>query len=106
MVLATGSGTTHGISADRRNQGETRTFLVSGNGTWIEVYNCLGTLNRLKSAIMSADLLRGWKVNPLGLLQEAVSQLQNFQEPSLESFPLQLQLLSNDLENLIKYSLP
>jgi hypothetical protein len=81
-------------------------YLVSGNGAWIETYNCLGTLNRLESAIMSADLLRGLKVNPLGLLQEAVTQIQAFQEPSLEPFPLQLQLLSNDLERLIEYSLP
>jgi hypothetical protein len=45
-------------------------------------------------------------MNPLGLIQKAIDQILAFQEPKLEAFPLQLELLSNDLEKLIAYSLP
>jgi hypothetical protein len=81
-------------------------YLRVGNGPWIETYNCLGTLNQLEKAVMSADLLRGWKTNPLGLIQKASEQLLDLQEPMLKPYPLQLKLLSNDLERLIPYSLP
>jgi hypothetical protein len=61
---------------------------------------------QLEESVTSADLLRGWKADPRKLIQVVVEQLLAFQEPTLEPYPLQLELLSNDLEKLISYSLP
>jgi hypothetical protein len=81
-------------------------WLKSGNGPWIETYNCLGALNLLEKTVRSADLLRGWKTNPLVLIQKIVDQIQAFQEELLDPYQLQLKLLHNDLEALIAHSLP
>jgi hypothetical protein len=80
--------------------------LKLGNGPWIETYNCLGTLNSLEETVRRADLLRGWKANPVELVQKVEEQIQAFQEPLLEPYLMQLKLLHNYLEALIAYSLP
>jgi hypothetical protein len=58
----------------------------------------------LEESVMSADFFRGWRSNPVKLIQMALDQILALQDQRLEPLSVEVALLSNDLEELISYS--
>jgi hypothetical protein len=78
--------------------------LRAGNGPWGKAYECLGTLDQLEATIRGTDLRRKWKMDPVDLVCKLIRQIQAFQMPVLDPYLVELRLLSNDLETLLKHS--
>jgi hypothetical protein len=88
--------------------GEIKTILeqrdAAWRGRWDATYQCLGTLNVLELTVLSADVSRGWREDPKKLIELIIGQILSINDPQLEPFPLQLSVLSDDLEELTSYS--
>jgi hypothetical protein len=86
-------------------KGQLEYCLRVGNGPWIETYNCLGALDRLGDTVKRAHPVRKWKADPVKLIQELTQRIQDFQEPVLEPYLIQLALLENDFATLLAHPL-
>jgi hypothetical protein len=85
-------------------KGKLEFCLRAGNSPWGKTYECLRSLDQLEESAKSADLLRGWKSDPVKAVQETIKQIQAFQMPVLDPDLVELQLLSNDLKALLEHS--
>jgi hypothetical protein len=80
-------------------------WLRIGNAPWIETYKCLSELDWLRNVVKRAHPARKWEAQPVTLIRDLTQRIQDFQEPMLESYLLQLALLENDFEILLDHSL-
>jgi succinate dehydrogenase flavin-adding protein (antitoxin of CptAB toxin-antitoxin module) len=72
---------------------------------WGAVYQCMHRLKSLQFVMGTASRFRGWRLNPRVLVEGLLQEIREINEARLEDFKLQLELLDNDLEKLIVYSL-
>jgi hypothetical protein len=75
-----------------------------GDGPWKQIYECLGTLDHLEDAIKTADWRRGWKTNPVVVVQHLIRQVRGFQMPVLDPYLMASSLLYNNLKALWEHS--
>jgi hypothetical protein len=70
---------------------------------WGAIYKCLDLLKAFELVMEDASVTNGWTTDPRVLIERLVKGIQEIDELELASFPLQLALLDNDLEELISY---
>jgi hypothetical protein len=75
-----------------------------GNGPWKQIYDCLGTIDHMEEVINTASWNRGWKTNPVVLMQQLLRQIRNFQIVELDPYRMALSMVLNNITGLWEHS--